>query len=139
MSRWRVTACACLGYAFVAIVLGVGLLVLEPVAVSGGSMHPVLHHGDLALVRRGARGASGDIVLLRSAGHSAVLHRMVRTTAVGSVVTRGDANPVADFETAAPDEVAGVVVAIVPAGRLMERWRERGIRATLSAQSYSAR
>lgn len=137
--RWRSLAPGVVGYAIVAAVMATGLALLEPVAVVGGSMAPALHHGDLALVRRHVAAGSGDIALLRQPGRSAVLHRVARVTEDHALVMRGDANPIDDFEAASPKEVAGVVVAHVPFGALLERWRGVGIRDTLSAQSDTAR
>ena len=137
--RWRALAPTVAAYAIVGTVMATGLALFEPVAVVGGSMVPVLHHGDLALVRRHIAARRGDIALLRQAGRGAVLHRVARVTEDHTLVMRGDANPIDDFEAASPEEVAGVVVAYLPVGALLERWRGAGIRDTLSAQSDTAR
>lgn len=114
------------------------LSVYEPLAVSGESMVPALVHGDLVLVRRGAAATTGDIALVRRAGHGPVLHRVVREEPDGSVVTRGDANPIDDFDTAARAEVRGVVALYVPCGSWLKRWRGERVSDTLSAQSDTA-
>ena len=85
-------------------------------------MQPALRPGDVAVVARHITPARGDIVLFRS-GHSQVLHRVERVIPGGRVVTRGDANPVHDFVPAAPQDVKGVGVGVLPAGALLERWR----------------
>lgn len=52
--------------------------------------------------------SAGDLVLVRR------------------VRTRGDANPIDDRETTPLSAVAGHVTAVVPIGRLLERWRGEG-------------
>jgi signal peptidase len=94
-----------------------------PVRVNGGSMEPTLFAGDLAVVRRGASADAGDVVLFDTARHGRVIHRVERRLPDGSIVTRGDANPVADFDPVAPNQVRGRVVAVLPVGRVV-----RGLR-----------
>jgi signal peptidase I len=109
--------------AVVAGVLVATLSAWEPVRVGGRSMSPALLPGDLAIVARGAIPRQGDIVLIRAPGHGPVLHRIVGLRAGQSMTTRGDANPVDDRETVSTAEVSGVVVRVVPAGKLLRRWR----------------
>lgn len=107
------------------------LALWTPVSVGGGSMAPTLAAGDLALVRRDARPHPGDVVLFASAGHGRVLHRVTRVLGDGSVVTRGDSNPIEDFRATPSSAVLGVVVAVVPVGKwiagaraqVARRWR----------------
>lgn len=87
-------------------------------------MAPALLPGDLALVRREAPIHRGDIVLIRQQGHSAVLHRVARRRGDDAFVTRGDANPVDDLVPVTKADIAGRVVAVIPAGRLIARCRE---------------
>jgi len=94
-----------------------------PVRVLGGSMSPALSPGDLVIVARNARPREGHIVLARSAGRGAVLHRVVAIGDDGLVTTRGDANAVDDAERIRAAEVAGVVVRVIPIGTLLRRWR----------------
>jgi len=95
----------------------------EPVRVAGLSMSPALLPGDLTIVRKGARPEKGSIVLVRAVGHNAVLHRVVSVSGDGILTTKGDANPINDRESVRSAEVAGVVVRVVPAGALLQRWR----------------
>lgn len=127
------------GYALVATVCGVPFAFLQPVTVSGGSMSPALASGDVVLIRRGSAATKGDIALICEPGHSAVLHRVVGQGPGDTLRTRGDANPIDDFTPVSPDAVRGRVVAVLPAGIVLERWRAWRNRATLSAQSDSAR
>jgi signal peptidase I len=93
-----------------------------PVRVIGGSMRPALAHGDIALVARNEPPVRGSIVLFRS-GSAHALHRIVGAEGDDTFVTRGDANPIHDFAPAAREDIAGVVVAVLPVGTLLERWR----------------
>lgn len=109
------------------------------VRVAGESMHPALHTADVCLVRRRARVRTGDIILYAEPGYaSAVLHRVTGRASDG-YVTRGDANPVPDFRHLAPGYVCGRVIAVIPVGALLERWRGTGGGATLHNQSQTAR
>jgi signal peptidase len=91
------------------------------VYVGGGSMAPALTQGDLAVVRRGAAGVrEGDVVLVAKAGWPAgVLHRVAAINADGTLVLRGDSNPIADRDPAGPASVLGVVTLVVPTGRVL--------------------
>ena len=129
-------ACA---YALIAGAAYGALTQVRPVRVVGESMHPTLHAGDLALVRTSARARVGDIVLVREAGRSAVLHRVAAEGGNGSLVLRGDANPIADLEPAPSSAVAGIVWRVVPVGGLLERWKGISACATLTAQPNSER
>jgi signal peptidase I len=87
--------------------------------VGGDSMSPALVRGDLAIVRRGSTGSSGDVVLIDKVGWpSGVLHRVVSLTFDGRLQLRGDANPIADLEPVPRASVRGVVVLVVPTGRV---------------------
>jgi len=119
----RAAAEYCVALALVVITLWATLSVWEPVRVAGASMVPALEAGDLAIVRRNGVPRTGSIALVRAAGHSAVLHRVVSVGEDGAMVTRGDANPVNDRERASASDVTGVVVRVVPAGALLHRWR----------------
>ena len=66
---------------------------------------------------------TGDIALIREDGHSAVLHRVVAVRRNGTVRTRGDANPIGDFEPVPVRCITGRVIGVVPVGGLVERWR----------------
>jgi len=124
-----------------AVLLGVGLGLsarFAVVRVSGGSMAPTLHPGDVVVVARKDRPIAGDVVLMH-AGESLVLHRVMRVDADGSVHTKGDANPIEDFSATDADDLRGRVCAVVELGALLERWRRHDTYATLPAQTHSTR
>jgi signal peptidase len=91
------------------------------VYVGGGSMSPALRQGDLAVLSRGAEGVGeGDVVLVAKEGWpGGVLHRVATINADGTLVLRGDSNPIADRDPADPGSVLGVVRFVVPTGRVL--------------------
>lgn len=124
----RIVSCAAEMISALAILAVIGWAahtIWVPVRVAGMSMRPALTAGDLVVVRADASAVPGRIVLVREAGHAAMLHRVVAVNPDGSVRTRGDANPVEDITAAPPSAVRGVVVAVVPVGSWAQRWRHR--------------
>jgi signal peptidase I len=110
---------------------------LVVVRVAGGSMVPALLPGDIAVVTK-AQPRAGDIALLRS-GSSLVLHRVARVLGDGSVSTRGDANPIADFSPTPRAAIRGRVALVLPFGATLARWRGGDACAKLPAQPHSSR
>jgi len=124
-----------------ALLLCVGLALagrFTLVRVAGGSMAPALQPGDIVVVAKDDRPVQGDIVLMH-AGESLVLHRVTEVGSDGSVRTRGDANPIADFSATHASQLRGRVWRVVPLGTLLARWRQGGAYATLPAQTHSTR
>ena len=124
--RLRIFAEYLAAIAILGVLLGIAWSVWLPVRVSGGSMRPALDPGDLVIVRRDSRPRRGDIVLARAKGHGAVLHRVVAIEGDGDITTRGDANRVNDAVTTRQQDVTGVVVRVIPVGRLLLCWRGAG-------------
>lgn len=108
------------------------------VRVAGGSMVPALIPGDVVVVAKHQRPVEGSIVLM-SPGETLVLHRVTSVAGDGSVRTRGDANPIADFTATPASAVRGVVTLVVPLGGVLARWRQSETYATLPAQTHSTR
>jgi len=92
------------------------------IRVAGGSMRPALVHGDVVVVERDKMPTRGEVVLIRS-GRGLFLHRVRQLRSDGALITRGDANPVDDFTAATRADVVGQVVAVLPTGSLLQRWR----------------
>lgn len=112
----------------------------EPLSIRGGSMVPALYPGDLVVVRRGGSASfPGTIVAFDTEAHGRVVHRVTRPAGMGGIWTRGDANAVADFRPVAARAIRGPVVAVVPLGRVLAKWRIARPGARLSSQSNSAR
>lgn len=120
---WRRAVPVLIVYAALAIAIAGLCARYSAVVVSGGSMRPVLRHGDLVFVRRGARPKVRDIVLADEPMRSPVLHRVVARHPDGTLTTQGDANPIADRESVRDEHVRGVVAWCLPLGVLLERWR----------------
>jgi signal peptidase I len=118
-------------------VVGMGWTVRQywlPLRVAGGSMRPALSPGDLVLVDVRADVRRDQIALLRSPRHGLVLHRVIAVGGDGSVRTRGDANPIPDFDSLPASAVVGPVVLVAPVGQLIERWRGSATCVTMTAQ-----
>ncbi|TLM79442.1 MAG: hypothetical protein FDZ75_08830 [Actinobacteria bacterium] len=136
-ARLRAVAPVVAGWTLAALALVAAWRAFEPVRVTGLSMHPALHVGDLVIARRGVVARKGEIALIRAPGHGPVLHRVVAVRA-GRLETRGDANHLSDAEATDPGQTTRVVL-VLPVGRAAEWWRARVPCATLTAQSDSVR
>lgn len=122
MMSTRVSRWVALG-ATVALVL-VAWYVLAPrqlggrnsyVTTTGTSMEPLLHAGDLAVVRPQDRYAVGDVVAYENAElERVVLHRVVAFEA-GRYTFQGDANDWIDGYRPTPSEILGTMVLRIPA------------------------
>lgn len=87
--------------------------------VEGGSMRPTLYPGDLIVYTRvAAEPQRGDLAVFAHDG-DLVVHRVVGVEPDGSFRMRGDANATTDVEPVDRNDVRGVVVAVVPAGRVV--------------------
>lgn len=111
------------------------ILVLRPaslggpasyVIVSGRSMEPMLHTGDLAVVRKRQQYQIGDLVAFRAEGGQ-VIHRIVGGDAETGYVTRGDNNDAPDIWRTSPSDIIGEEWFAVPyAGRGLVFFRRPG-------------
>jgi signal peptidase I len=127
-----IVLCLALGIAWIAHTLW------QPIRVGGWSMHPALHVGDLVAVSLRERGSAiGDVVLIEQPGRQPVLHRVIEVMGDGAVRTKGDANPVPDREPTPASQIRGRVMALLPLGELVERWRGEPVYATMTTQSNS--
>lgn len=117
-SAWAVWLRRVAGVALAAVALVLawshGVLYVE-----GGSMRPTLYPGDLIVYMRvAAEPQRGDLAVFAHDG-DLVVHRVVRVKPDGSLRMRGDANTAADVEPVDRNDIRGVVVAVVPAGRVV--------------------
>jgi signal peptidase I len=121
MSGVRAVAARALGLALAVAATVWALSVFTGVYVAGDSMSPALVRGDLTILRRSVEGVRvGDIVLASKAGWSAgILHRVIAVTVDGRYRLRGDANQVPDLDPVPVSSVQGVVVLVVPTGRVI--------------------
>jgi signal peptidase I len=117
-----------------ALVVGAGALVCAWLAVgpaqlggpvsyaivSGSSMEPHLHRGDLVVVSPAARYEVGDVVAYRIASGATILHRIIGTTG-DRFVLRGDANTWTDPYEPARRHIVGRLDHRLPGvGRALE-------------------
>jgi signal peptidase I len=90
--------------------------------IVGSSMEPMLHRGDLAIVRAEPAYEPGDVVLYDSEEIGAkVLHR-IRGVEGGRFVLRGDNNPFFDSEHPAESQLVGTLWFHVPNVGLVTEW-----------------
>ncbi len=116
-----------LGLAF----LAAGWLFLGPTQVGGttsyavifgNSMEPMLHRGDLAVIREQSAYRPSDVVLYESPQlASKVLHRIVRVED-GRFVLKGDNNDFLDSERPTEDQIVGRLWLSVPAVGHVSEW-----------------
>ena len=85
------------------------------VIVSGASMQPTLHNGDLAVVRRQGSYQKGDIVAFR-VGDGMVIHRIVGGSLGEGFMMQGDNSDGMDPWRPEPGEILGKVWFSVPGG-----------------------
>lgn len=100
------------------VFLSVGLFGVRASVVSGGSMQPRWHRGDIVITRSVDQSALkvGDVITFR-VETTRVVHRItaVHETDRGPIfTTQGDNNPAADRPVPA-DDVEGKVISAVPA------------------------
>jgi hypothetical protein len=114
MSRMRIFAACAIGFALVAQLGGLRLLV-----VSGNSMGPTIRDGDLVITSRvGPRVAVGDIVLVERPSDSQLLLHRVIEQGEGWRRTQGDASLSPDAERIPDRAVLGGLAAVIPMGLL---------------------
>lgn len=85
------------------------------VIVSGKSMLPTLHAGDLVITHRQSGYEPGDMVAYRVAG-KLVIHRVVGGNGVDGYLMQGDNNPAVDPWKPTDAEIAGTSRVVVPSG-----------------------
>ena len=85
------------------------------VMVSGLSMVPTLHSGDLAVLRRQGSYEKEDIIAFRAEG-AVVIHRITGGSAGEGYIVRGDNKDAPDLWRPKPDDILGKVWFYVPGG-----------------------
>jgi signal peptidase I len=102
--------------------------------ISGSSMEPHLHEGDLAITREQDSYGPGDVVAYHNSElDSVVLHRVVRIED-GRLVVKGDNNDFFDADKPLPSNVIGEQWIRIPgAGGFVQKIREPRVAATIVA------
>lgn len=99
---------------------------LRPVIVSGESMEPTFHTGDLILVWKTRNWGVGDLVTYRldvpGGDGGLVIHRIVSGNPVDGWITKGDNKPLNDGWTVPNSSIVGEEVAYVPAAGKALAW-----------------
>lgn len=101
----------------------VGVFPVYPTVILTGSMEPVIHPGDVVLVRKlreeqEIKALSEGTVISFRRGDISITHRIlaVREDEAGNrtFITKGDNNPSADTEVVHPNDISGTVIRVVP-------------------------
>ena len=95
-----------------------GLFPVYPVTIMSGSMEPLMHAGDVAMIRRenAEQIKVGDIVQYWNQ-QVFILHRVVATDYIKGetvYITKGDNNSVRDTAPVGAEQIHGKVIAIIP-------------------------
>ncbi|MBA3348287.1 MAG: signal peptidase I [Actinobacteria bacterium] len=120
-----------LGGLVAVLALGVGWLFFGPsqfggstsyAVVVGSSMEPLLHRGDLAIIRTGGTHVPGDVALYESDQLGArVLHR-IQSSEDGRFVLKGDKNDFVDTERPTESQIVGELWVKVPYVGTVTEW-----------------
>jgi signal peptidase I len=140
-------------WAAVAVAFGAWFAVLRPdalggpatfVMVTGHSMEPVLHAGDLVITREAGAYVVGDVVAYRvpdgeAAAGRLVIHRIVGLDADGGYVLQGDNAPMIDRWRPSDGQIAGRMWLSVPGGAaVIEALRQPLVVAGLATIAWLA-
>lgn len=105
------------------IVLGLGFIPgWRAVVVESGSMEPLLHVGDIVIVREVPDPTEGAVVLVERDGEVPLLHRLVEWTSQDTARTRGDANTNVDSSSVDRASILGVGRVVLPSIGLPALW-----------------
>ena len=86
------------------------------VVVSGSSMEPTYHTGDVLLMRE-TQPEVGDVIAFRVPGDNGeIVHRVVERRADGTLLTQGDNRDTPDLPLPTDADVVGVSVLLLPQG-----------------------
>ena len=121
---------------FIAFALATGLWVLAPavvlgwesVAITSGSMEPVIQVGDVVVFSEAPADpiGRGTVVVFADGDGSLVTHRVVGTADDERYITRGDNNAVNDSSLLAHESVRGVGRILVPFAGYPAVWTASG-------------
>lgn len=98
----------------------------SPVAISSGSMAPLVQRGDVLLLQPGGKALEAGRIATFQGARGLVSHRVVEVMHDGSYRTRGDANTAVDSDLVLPAQVQGAARIVVPMIGLPSRWLAEG-------------
>lgn len=113
---------------FTAILITVAALIAWPAShggpfclavVSGVSMQPTYHTGDLVIAAKSSHYSIGDVIVYEVADgdiHGRVIHRIVTQLPDGNFQTRGDNKPYPDPWEVRPGWIYGHAITMIPQG-----------------------
>lgn len=108
------------------------------IILSGNSMAPNFHRGDLVLVHSDAEYKAGDVIAYRHPLIGAVFHRIIDQEG-DRFVMRGDNNTWDDSYMPVPEDIIGKLWARVPlVGNLLTKLRQPGLLALFSLGAGTA-
>lgn len=111
------------------VVVGAVVMRLDPVVVSSGSMLPRINVGDVVLLQPDPQELGpGAVITFEDPARPGglVTHRIEDVNPDGTLVTKGDANRVADSSPVASDVVEGAGRLLVPMVGLPVMWAQQG-------------
>lgn len=125
----RAVRTVCTGLFWILLAAGLlfsmGLLPWIPTSIATGSMEPVLHTGDLAVIDTTRKTPEpGDIIQYSHDGIS-VVHRVAEVLQDEDgvrYITKGDSNPSADAKPVAPENIEGTLCGRIPWAGWLTLW-----------------
>lgn len=84
--------------------------------ISGVSMQPAMHTGDLAVLLRDGDYSIGDVIAYHpsQAPEGLIIHRIVGGDAASGFVVRGDNRTTDDYDRPTTDEIVGRALVVLP-------------------------
>lgn len=91
------------------------------VVISGPSMEPTYHSGDVLIVRKKTP-AVGDVIVFTVPERNArIVHRVIERRSDGTMVVKGDNRSTPDLPLPRDSDVVGVGIQLIPRGWLLLR------------------
>jgi signal peptidase I len=106
------------------------------VVVSGPSMEPTYHSGDVLIVRKKTP-VVGDVIVFTVPDRKAqVVHRVIERRSDGTMIVQGDNRSTPDLPLPRDSDVVGVAIQIIPQGWILLRLLTSPLVLGAAAGSY---